>query len=68
MVLNTGFPTKFCCPSVGKLEDHRWFVLLKFTRTHLNVEILALVGDFQYFRPSKSINPQSARKGKNNKF
>lgn len=46
---------------VGELEADRRLVLLELSRPDLDVEIVALVGDFEDFRPREAVDAQSGK-------
>lgn len=45
---------------VGQLKANGGFVLLEFTWSDLDVEMVALVGDLQNLGPGKAVDAQSS--------
>lgn len=62
MVFHTGLPELLGGPMIGKLETNGRFVLLEFTRSYLDVEMMTLVRDLQDLWPSETVDAQSAAK------
>lgn len=44
---------------IGKLETNCSLVLFELSRPDFDVEVVALVGDFEDFRPSEAIDAKS---------
>lgn len=62
MMFHTGLPELLGGPMIGKLETNGRFVLLEFTRSYLDVEMMTLVRDLQDLWPSETVDAQSAAK------
>jgi len=60
VVLHAGFPQFLGGTMVGQLKANGGFVLLEFTRSDLDVEMVALVGDLQNLGPGKAVDAQSS--------
>lgn len=63
-MLDTRLPQLLSCTVVQQLKADGRLVLLKLTRSNLDIEVVALVGNFQNLRPSESIDAQSEDKNK----
>lgn len=68
MMLDAGFPQLFSSTMIGQFEADRRFVLLEFARTNFDVEIVALVRDFEDLWPGKTIDTQSETHDKRTTF
>jgi hypothetical protein len=61
-MFHTRLPQLFRGAVICELEADCRFVLFELSWADFDVEIVALVGDFENLRPSESIDAQSGRK------
>lgn len=63
-MFDTRFPQLLCSPMIRQLEADGRLVLLELSGPDLDVEVVALVGNFEDFRPGKAVDAQSEKSDK----
>ena len=64
-MFHAGFPEPFGRLVIGQFKADCGLELFKFSGTNFDVEIISLVGDFEDFGPSKSVDAQTIAEDKN---
>lgn len=57
-MLHASFPQLFSCSVIVQFKTNRGFNSFELPRSNFNVKIVALVRDFQDFRPGEAIYSQ----------